>query len=52
MTKKSVYADKFFDKKMKPGMMGEGFIGIVTQGRKEKVKKPLFPKMDDFLEDD
>lgn len=51
MTKEKVYADKFFDKKMKPGMMGEGFIGQIQDGRKRIPKKPLFPTTDEFLKE-
>jgi hypothetical protein len=49
MTKEKVYADKFFDKKMNPGLMGGGFVGIVQEERKKKPPKPLFPNVEDFL---
>ena len=41
------YAEKFFEKKMNPGLMGKGFIGENEQGRKGKVKK-LFPNLNDL----
>lgn len=46
--KKTVYADKFFGK-MKPGMMGDGFIGITQDGRKGKVKR-IFATYDELTE--
>jgi len=42
-------ADKFFGK-MKPGMMGNGFVGLNQDGRKGKPQKRLFANMDDILE--
>lgn len=45
-----IYAEKFFDKKMHPGIMGSGFIGINEQGRNGKAPKPLFPTLDDLME--
>jgi hypothetical protein len=48
VAKQKVYADKFFGK-MKPGIMGDGFVGINQEGREGKVK-PLFPTTDQMLE--
>jgi hypothetical protein len=47
--KQSVYADKFFGK-MKPGMMGDGFVGLVVDENKKKAPKPLFPTLDELTE--
>lgn len=46
--KKNIYADKFFGE-MKPGMMGNGFVGLNQEGRKGKVKR-LFPTYDELTE--
>jgi hypothetical protein len=47
--KKTVYADKFFGK-MKPGMMGDGFIGVNQEGRSGKTPKRIFPNLDDLTD--
>lgn len=46
--KKTVYADKFFGK-MKPGMMGDGFVGLNQEGRRGKVKH-IFATFDELTE--
>jgi hypothetical protein len=48
-TKKNAYADKFFSKKMKPGeMFGDGFVGVIEDGKKEKPVKP-FTSMEKYM---
>jgi len=42
------YAEQFFEKRMKPGIMGKGFIGENERGRKGKSRK-LFPDVADFV---
>jgi len=46
----NIYAEQFFNKKINPGIMGEGFIGINTDARKEKSRKRMFPDIDDLME--
>jgi hypothetical protein len=46
---KNTYAEKFFDKPMKPGVMGKGFVGVIEEDRKKKPKK-LFVGIDDLME--
>lgn len=41
------YAQKFFGR-MKPGVMGEGFVEVIEEGREGKPKK-LFPTVCDLI---
>lgn len=40
-------AEKFFERKMHPGVMGEGFVGEVVSSRNGKSKK-LFANLNDL----
>ena len=44
------YADQFFGKQKGKTLMGDGFIGMHQQAKKESRKAPkLFPTTEDFL---